>query len=295
VIVNRDGPTERADDATRHQRAVARIVHPPIQQGSTPTHRVRSLMPEANRGDYAPLDPFLRLQEDWFTQGVFGEHPHRGMETVTYVMEGRLNHFDNQGNRGTILPGDAQWMTAGRGIVHVETPREADVVHSFQLWVNLPAAAKMTAPRYQDLQHAVLPVRREPGAEVIVFSGESGGVAAPTLNHASVTMVDLRLQPGASLVQDLPGDYNGFVLVIAGEGTVGADATAVRAGDMAWLTRSEDAVPSEVRVAAGEGTLHALLIAGRPLREPVAAGGPFVMNTEAELAQAFEDFRSGRF
>ena len=175
------------------ERSVLRIDRPEVQQGMTPQHRVRPLMPAAMRGDFAATDPFLALMEDWFPRGVFGKHPHRGIETVTYVVEGRIDHYDNQGHEGTILPGDVQWMTAGRGLIHNEIPAEGVTVHSLQLWVNLPAADKMTAPRYQDLAGDAVPVRRQPGVEVRIFSGASGGVTAPTKNFVPVTLVEFRL------------------------------------------------------------------------------------------------------
>jgi redox-sensitive bicupin YhaK (pirin superfamily) len=280
---------------TIFERSVLTVDHPEIVQGMTPQHRVRPLMPAAMRGDYAATDPFLALMEDWFPRGVFGKHPHRGIETVTYVLEGQIDHYDNQGNAGTILPGDAQWMTAGRGLIHNEIPAEGVVAHSLQLWVNLPAADKMTAPRYQDLVGAVAPTRREPGVEVRVFSGESGGVIAPTKNYVPVTMIEIRLDAFAHLLQDLPADFNAVIVVLDGEGIAGADRKSVVAGDVAWLTRSDRDGPSTVAIAAGKGPLRALLYAGRPLGEPVVAGGPFVMNTQAEIEQAYADYRAGRF
>ena len=276
-------------------RSVLRIDHPEVQQGMTREHRVRPLMPAAMRGDYAATDPFLALMEDWFPRGVFGKHPHRGIETVTYVIEGRIDHYDNLGHSGAILPGDAQWMTAGRGLIHNEIPAEGDVVHSLQLWVNLPATDKMTAPRYQDLAGAAMPARREPGAEVRVFSGSSGSVTAPTKTFTPVTMVEIRLDPQASVRQDLPADFNAVVVVLEGAGAIGADAKPVSAGDVAWLTRRESAAMSEVEIRTAEKPLRALIYAGRPLREPVVAGGPFVMNTQAEIDQAYADYRAGRF
>ena len=174
-----------------------------------------------------------------------------------------------------IRPGDVQWMTAGRGLIHNEIPAEGVVVHSLQLWVNLPAADKMTAPRYQDLAGDAVPVRREPGAEVRVFSGSSGGVTAPTTNFVPVTMVEFRLEPAAWVRQDLPADYNAVVVVLEGVGALGKEGAPVKAGDVAWLTRGEDASPSEAAIQAGDKPLRALLYAGRPLREPVVAGGPF--------------------
>ena len=203
----------------------------------TPHHRVRPLMPAAMRGDFAATDPFLALMEDWFPRGVFGKHPHRGIETVTYVVEGRIGHYDNQGHEGTIGPGDVQWMTAGRGLIHNEIPAEG--VHSLQLWVNLPAADKMTAPLYQDLAGDAVPVRRQPGVEVRVFSGASGGVTAPTKNFVPVTMVEIRLDQGSSVRQDLPADYNAVIVILEGEGYIGAEAKSMTAGDVAWLTRGD--------------------------------------------------------
>jgi redox-sensitive bicupin YhaK (pirin superfamily) len=252
-------------------------------------------MPAAMRGDFAATDPFLALMEDWFRRGVFGKHPHRGIETVTYLLEGRIDHYDNQGHEGVILPGDAQWMTAGSGLIHNEIPAKGSTAHSLQLWINLPARDKMTVPRYQDLAGDKVPVRREPGVEVRVFSGESGGIAAPTKNFVPVTMLEFRLDPNASVRQEMPADYNAVVVVLEGEGAIGAERAPVAAGDVAWLTRGEGGALSNVTIAAGSRSLRALLYAGRPLHEPVVARGPFVMNTEAQIEQAYADYRAGRF
>ena len=277
------------------ERSVLRIDRPDVQQGMTPQHRVRPLMTAAMRGDFAATDPFLALMEDWFPRGVFGKHPHRGIETVTYVVEGRIDHYDNQGHEGAILPGDVQWMTAGRGLIHNEIPAEGVTVHSLQLWVNLPAADKMTAPRYQDLAGNAVPARRQPGVEVRVFSGASGGVTALTKNFVPVTMVEIRLDQGALVRQDLPADYNAVVIVLEGEGAIGAERKIVTAGDVVWLTHGESGKESEVAIRATDKPVRALLYAGRPLHEAVVARGPFVMNTEAEIEQAYADYRAGRF
>lgn len=274
------------------QRSVARIDRPAERMGMTPQHRVRPLV---SSGDPQATDPFLALMEDWFPRGVFDKHPHRGMETVTYVIDGRLDHYDSYGNQGSILPGNVQWMTAGRGIIHLEQPAEGVTVHSLQLWVNLPAADKMVEPRAQNLAGADMPLRREPGAEIRVFSGKSGDAIAPTRNYAQVTMLELRLESAARVRQELPADYNAFLVVLEGDGSVGADQSPVRAGEVVWLTRTEDDALSEVEIAAGSAPLHALLYAGRPLREPVVARGPFVMNTEEEIRQAYLDYRAGKF
>ncbi len=274
------------------RRSVARIDHPAEKTGMTPQHRIRPLVAS---GDPKATDPFLALMEDWFPRGVFDKHPHRGMETVTYVIEGRLDHYDSYGNEGSILPGNVQWMTAGRGMIHLEQPAEGVTVHSLQLWVNLPAADKMVEPSAQNLVAADLPLRREPGARIRVFSGKSGDVVAPTRNYAPVTMLEIQLEAAAHVRQELPADYNAFIVVLEGDGLVGRERSPVRAGDVVWLTRTDDDGVSEVAIAGGTAPLRALLFAGRPLREPVVAYGPFVMNTEEQIHQAYADYRAGRF
>ncbi len=268
------------------QREVARIDSPPIGRGLSELHQVRPLIPP---GDWAFTDPFLLLMEDWFPEGVFDRHPHRGIETVTYVMDGGIEHYDNHGHQGTIGPGDAQWLTTGRGLIHNEYPRDGGVAHVLQLWVNLPAKDKLVQAHHQNLQAASLPKRREAGAAITVFSGSSGGVKAPTTNHAPVTMVRMDLDANVSVEQDLPAGYNGFVVVLEGNAKIGTARTEVKAGELAWLTRSDEA--SSVRVGAGEAGAAALLIAGLPLREAIAARGPFVMNTEDELHEGFSEYR----
>ncbi len=267
-------------------RDVARIDTPEIGRGMSDAHRVRQLVPP---GDWAATDPFLLLMEDWFPEGVFDNHPHRGIETVTYVIDGTIEHYDSHGNTGTIRPGDAQWLTTGRGLVHNERPAAGQTVHLLQLWINLPRADKLVKAHHQDLLAAATPVRREHGAEIRVFSGSSGTVTSATRNHAAVTMVEIRLEPHARVEQDLPGGFNAFVAPLEGTGAIGSSATPVRAGQVAWLTPSGDA--SIVALVAGEQGLRALLFAGQPLHEPVAARGPFVMNTDAELSEGFAEFR----
>ena len=279
-------------NVTIFERSVARIDRPKVQTGMTPEHRLRPLIPPGNP---AETDPFLLLMEDWFPRGVFDRHPHRGMETVTFVIDGRLDHYDNYGNQGSLLPGNVQWMTAGRGIIHLEQPAQGVTVHSLQLWVNLPAADKMVEPRTQNLVAAELPLRREQGAEVRVFSGKSGEASAPTKNYAPVTMFEARLEAGAWIRQELPADYNAFLIVLEGDGLIGGDRSPVRVGDVVWLTRTDDDGVSELKIAGGTEPLRALLFAGRPLREPVVASGPFVMNTEEQIRQANIDYREGRF
>jgi redox-sensitive bicupin YhaK (pirin superfamily) len=269
------------------KREVARIDSPQVSRGMTDAHRVRQLVPP---GDWGATDPFLLLMEDWFPIGVFDRHPHRGMETVTYVIDGRIEHYDNHGNKGTVVAGDAMWMTAGRGLIHNEQPFPGETVHLLQLWINLPRTDKLVPAHHQTLHVDKLPVRREPGAEIRVFSGASGPAKSSTGNHTPVTMVEVRLEPHAGVEQDLPAGFNAFAVVLDGGGTIGSPAVAIKGGQVAWLTPSDEL--STISFNAGDQGMRALLFAGQPLREPVAAHGPFVMNTDAELAAAIADLRA---
>lgn len=245
-------------------------------------------------GRWEEYDPFLLMAEDYFQHGTFGLHPHRGMETVTYVIDGKLEHTDNKGGKGELLPGDVQWMTAGKGIIHAEEPAYGETVHSLQLWVNLPSDKKMTEPRYQNLRRDQIPVRQEKGAIVRVFSGSSGDVTASTKNHVPVTMVEITLEENVTFIQELPGSYNGFLYILEGKGTFGCDKTKAKKGQVLWLERTNDEKESEVEIHAEE-KLRVLLYAGQPIGEPVVAHGPFVMNSEEEIVQAYKDYREGNF
>ena len=281
-----------SDHPSRPARDIARISDPQFEPGRTPGHRARRLI---DGSDIATTDPFVLMAEDYMPRDAFGQHPHRGIETVTLVLEGAVEHFDSAGNEGMIKAGDAQWMTAGRGIIHNENAQAGSIAHSFQLWVNLPAGSKMTEPRYQALRGQTLPVRHESGAEIRVLSGRSGDVVSPTLNHVPVTALDVRIDPGASFTQLLEPGANAFVLVITGDARIGSTGRMVIAGEIAWLTPDDGAEGSEVTIAGGDDDAHLFLFAGRPLREPVVFGGSFVMNTQSEIDQAFADYRGGRF
>ncbi|PLS18142.1 pirin family protein [Bacillus sp. M6-12] len=260
-------------------------------QQNSDTHKVGLVI---EPGYWEQHDPFLLLAEDWFQKGTFPVHPHRGIETVTYVIEGKLEHFDNKAGRGELLPGDVQWMTAGRGVLHSEDPAEGETVHSLQLWVNLPSEQKMTEPRYQNLRSQDMPVRKEDGAVFRVFSGSSKEIISDTKNHIPVTMVEMTLEPGATVTQDLPGDYNGFLYIIEGNGKFGIDEVEGKKGQVLWLEQASNSEMSEVKISAQEH-LKAVLYAGRPVRERVVARGPFVMNTEEEVRQAYRDYMEGKF
>jgi len=241
------------------------------------------------------FDPFLIMAEDEFQREAFDHHPHRGMETVTYVLAGELHHADNKGGSGVLHPGDAQWMTAGRGLTHLEVPPADTTVHTLQLWVNLPQAQKMTLPRYQDIPGSNAPTRQEPGVTYRVYSGNSADVVSPTKNHVPVTMVEIVVEAGHTATQDLPADYNGFLYVLVGAGTFGRNQVPAEAGEVLLLdSLSEAAEASEITFQA-TAPLRVMFYAGRPLHEPVVARGPFVMNTEEEIQEAYADFRAGNF
>lgn len=245
-------------------------------------------------GNWSKADPFLGMMEDKFQAGSFDDHPHRGIETVTFVIDGTVEHYDSLSKGGVLGPGDVQWMTAGSGVIHNEVPSEGVTAHVLQLWINLPREQKMTTPRYQNLKGADMPIRQEDGAVMRVFSGSSGDVVSATKNHVPVTMVEVLLEPGASIAQDLPGSYNGFIYILEGSGTFGGNGVNAAKSQVLWLGPGIDGEPSEIRAAAAE-PLRFVLYAGEPLREPVAARGPFVMNTEEEVNEAFREYRAGTF
>lgn len=244
------------------------------------------------------LDPFLMLDAfgtdnpDDYIAG-FPDHPHRGFETITYMLNGRMRHRDSAGHEGLISDGGVQWMTAGRGVIHSETPEQnAGRMAGFQLWLNLPAKDKMSAPWYRDITSAEVPEFEREGVKARVIAGASHGVAgAVQRDNTEPLYLDLHFEPGAQFEQLLPSDFNAFVYVYAG-GLKFETGCQVLSGRMAVLANT--AGSDGVRLQAGDAPTRALLIAGKPLGEPIAQYGPFVMNTEAELVQAVRDFQAGR-
>lgn len=262
-------------------RPVSRVARV-IPRGATSQVQKKQLVVGAE--GYAATSPFLFLSEDWFAPpGGFEEHPHRGMQTVTMVLEGKLEHRDHTGAHGVLEAGDVQWMTAGRGVLHSEMPQGP--VHTLQLWLNLPAKLKMIPARYRDQRLRDTPVRAFPGGSVTVYAGESGGVSHGHGSDWPMWLLDVRLQGGA-LAQEVPNGHRGFAYVLAGQGVIGG--RALEAGEVAWFE------PGEADALAIEGRLRALLFSGPPIDEPVAAYGPFVMNTAQEIQQAFTDYQAGR-
>jgi redox-sensitive bicupin YhaK (pirin superfamily) len=256
----------------------------------------------------ADLDPFIHMDQMGEVEYAPGEpkgtawHPHRGFETVTYMIDGTFQHQDSIGGGGLITNGSTQWMTAGSGILHIERPPEqliatGGLFHGIQLWVNLPAAQKMVDPRYQDLEaeDSVLLTSPDGGALVRVIAGDVAGHRGPGSTHTPISLVHATVQPGAELVLPWPADYNALVYVLAGNGTVGPDARPLHTGNLA-VHGSGDAITlrGDPMQETRHPALEVLVLGGRPIREPVATHGPFVMNTREELVQAFEDYEAGR-
>jgi redox-sensitive bicupin YhaK (pirin superfamily) len=276
--------------------------------------------------DLERLDPFVHMDQMGEVDYGPGEpkgtpwHPHRGFETVTYMIDGIMRHQDSNGGGGVITDGDTQWMTAGGGILHIEAPPEEVVMsgglfHGFQLWVNLPARLKMTAPRYQDIRagQVALLSSADGGALLRVIAGTFGGPSAggsgpaatggkgssvvpprqysgPGITHTPISLVHATVSPGAQVRLPWRADFNALAYVLAGSGTVGLDKRPVRMGQLA-VFGAGDAITF---AASGSRDMDILLLGGEPIREPVAAYGPFVMNTRTELVQAFEDYQAGR-
>lgn len=250
--------------------------------------------------DLPDLDPFLLLDEfgtdkaEDYIAG-FPEHPHRGFETVTYMLDGRMRHRDNHGNEGLLTPGAVQWMTAGRGLVHSEMPeQESGRMRGFQLWVNLPSREKMTAPKYQEFAPDRIPLAKPAaGVEVKVIAGSVGDVHGPISQPATEPVyLDIALGAGKAWEYPLPAGHNAFAYVFEGALTVGEgdDARPLGTHEMGVLGGGD-----RLTVRAGSLPARLIVVAGRPLREPVMRHGPFVMNTRQELMQAFVDFQEGRF
>ena len=253
--------------------------------------------------DLRDLDPFIHMDQMGEVEYAPGEprgtdwHPHRGFETVTYMIDGTFQHQDSHGGGGVITDGATQWMTAGGGILHIETPPETLVVsgglfHGIQLWVNLPGKDKMTAPRYQSLEgdQVVLASSADGGALVRVIAGELAGHRGPGSTHTPIVVAHATLAPGSRLALPWPTGFNALAYALDGAGSVGGERRPFESGQLSVFgsgdTVTIDADPTK--------SLEVLLLGGQPIGEPVAAYGPFVMNTRAELVQAVEDFQAGR-
>jgi quercetin 2,3-dioxygenase len=317
---------ERADPIERTLARVVRLPPPApgfIGEGHT---AVEVLAPT----DLTGSDPFVLLMDDRLDipqrRQIGGAHPHAGLETVTLVLEGEVHDRDE----GTLGAGDVLWMNAGRGVIHNEEVEAVGRSRILQLWVRLPAAARSSAPSFQLLRADAVPVRLERGAEVRLYSGSSGDLQSPIRNHAPITMADVHLRPGASIAQDLPASYNGFLYVLDGVVRVGPEGREVAAGQVGWLdwptgsggsggsgagSGESDAGSGEseagsgdsgagsgtgsrasvLRVRAPEGPARFVLYTGEPQREPLVHHGPFVAGSPPDIVRLFQEFRGGRF
>ncbi|MGF0312139.1 pirin family protein [Rhodococcus sp. IEGM1428] len=254
--------------------------------------------------DMSSLDPFIHMDQMGEVNYAPGEpkgtpwHPHRGFETVTYMIDGIMEHKDSHGGGGIISGGDTQWMTAGGGILHIEAPPEHLVLsgglfHGVQLWVNLPRENKMAHPRYQDITGSKVALASSPdgGALVRVIAGEIAGMQGPGSTYTPIALSHSTIAPGAQLTLPWNKDFNALVYVLAGEGTVGAEKRPIRMGQTALFGRGDTI---EISASAVGESLEVFVLGGKPIREPVAMAGPFVMNTKSEVVQAFEDYQAGR-
>jgi redox-sensitive bicupin YhaK (pirin superfamily) len=285
-------------------RAVRQIVTAPTTfEGEG--FQVRRAFPSRELPD---ADPFILLDHLGAVEYAPGEakgapdHPHRGFETVTYIIDGAIEHKDSTGGGGLITDGDTQWMTAGAGIVHSEMPpeylvRAGGLFHGVQLWVNLPRADKWLAPKYQDLEGERLTLAASTDAGVLVrlIAGSFGDLAGPGMTHTPILYAHATIEPDARLVLPWPAGYNAFAYVLSGDGAVGAEERPLREGQLAALGDGDHLeVRARARQSSASPAMEVLLLGGQPIREPVVAYGPFVMNTKAEIIQAIEDYQAGR-
>jgi redox-sensitive bicupin YhaK (pirin superfamily) len=253
-----------------------------IPQGASSQVQAKQLV--IGSEGWEKTSPFLFLSEDWFgPPGGFETHPHRGMQTVTIVLEGTLEHRDHTGAHGMLQAGDVQWMTAGRGVLHSEMPKGN--VHTLQLWLNLPAKMKMIPARYQDQRLADTPIKRLTNGEIRVYAGRSGDVEHPHGSDYPMWLLDISLKGEVSA--EIPASHRGFVYMLEGNAEVGGKE--VKKGDVAWFEPEEGALSFK-----SNSHFRSLVFSGEPIREPAVAYGPFVMNTREEIIQAFEDYQAGK-
>jgi redox-sensitive bicupin YhaK (pirin superfamily) len=294
LLASRNGTSSApAEAAPQSAREVVKVISAQATSDGAGVRLARSLGSQA----LPMLDPFLMLDEfhtdrpDDYLAG-FPDHPHRGFETVTYMIDGAMEHRDSLGNHGRLGPGSTQWMTAGSGIIHSEMPKqERGLMWGFQLWVNLPAANKMTKPRYQDIAPGSIPEIAIDDASVRLVAGAAGEMTGPVSGIVTAPeMLDVKLPKSGRFTRAVPSTHNVFAYVIEGEAKLGPQGKRVPRGQLAVFGPGETIVASS---DASEGTRF-LLLAGKPVNEPVARYGPFVMNTDAEIRKAIEDYRSGR-
>ncbi|KKB34353.1 pirin family protein [Bacillus thermotolerans] len=260
--------------------------YPHVQQGWV-------LPPERMKA----FDPFILMAEDWFKRGTFSDHPHRGFQTITYVIDGRLEHVDNSGGYSILDAGDVQYMNAGRGARHAEEAFGEDLIHTLQLWLNLPKSLKNSESFYQNIYVDDASVVEVDGGSVRVYAGDVAGVQGPMESLVPVTMAEVTLKEGAAYTHILPENHNAFLYMLAGEMAFGSSQTALSKTEAATLTFNEhgDEAAESAFVMKANSRAKVLIYSGVPIREEIAARGPFVMNTMEEVRQAYADFQHGLF
>lgn len=260
--------------------------YPHVQQGF--------ILPPERKEEF---DPFIIMAEDWFKRGTFSDHPHRGFQTITYVIDGRLEHIDNAGGYSILHAGDVQYMNAGRGARHAEEAVDDDLIHTLQLWLNLPKSLKDTETSYQNVYVEDAPVVSFDGGSVRVYAGEIAGVTGPMQSLVPITMTEIFLKAGAVYTHRLPENHNAFLYMLAGEMEFGESKTEIGKTGAALLTFNEHGdggKQSELTITA-VSRAKVLIYSGAPIQEEYVAYGPFVMNTEDEIRQAYQDYHQGKF
>ncbi|KSU83548.1 hypothetical protein GA0061096_2826 [Fictibacillus enclensis] len=249
-------------------------------------------------GRWYDFDPFILMAEDWFKRGTFSDHPHRGFQTITYVIDGRLEHIDNAGGRDILEPGDVQYMNAGWAARHAEEGVDDDIAHTLQLWLNLPKTLKHTETSYQNVYAEDAPSVSIEGGRVKVFAGETAGVNGPLNSMVPITLAEISLNQGAEYVHTLPENHNAFVYVLSGDVELGDSRVSLKKHGVATLTfdnEGNEKNNSGLKIKSNSRRTRLLVYSGAPINEEVVPYGPFVMNTMEEIKQAYRDFRDGKF
>ncbi len=277
-----------------YQRRIARVVTvpPPAPGFVGPGHLAAQVV---SAEDFALNDPFIMLADDHLDIGdrpVGGPHPHAGFETVTLVLDGAIYDRDEG---GVIGAGEVQWMTAGSGIIHGENVATQGKVRLLQLWLTLPKDRRWAAPAFQDIHTDAVPVRSEPGVQVRIYSGASGGYQSATRNHVPVTLAEVVMEARTSVEQDIPASFNGFVYVVGGSARIGEDAVLLKTGQVGWLDRPEGEDTSELRIVAGGDGARLVLYAGQPQGAPIVSHGPFIGDSKEDIIRLYTEYRRGQF
>ncbi|MGA9289757.1 MAG: pirin-like C-terminal cupin domain-containing protein [Anaerobacillus sp.] len=277
------------------QRSVKDHWYVSYEEGQFPAIQKGWVLPPDRSGDF---DPFILMAEDWFKRGTFSDHPHRGFQTITYVIDGRLEHIDNGGAREILEPGDVQYMNAGSGARHAEEGVEDDISHTLQLWLNLPKDLKTSDSSYQNVYVEDAPIVKIDGGEVRVYSGNQLGETGPLRSLVPITLAEITLEEGASYKHHLPENHNAFLYVLSGDVDFGTEKVNLKKHGAATLTYQKEGTPensSQLMMTSNSRRTRVLIYSGAPIKEDVVQYGPFVMNSMEEIKEAYRDFHNGKF